>query len=42
MYEIENDDIGWKIKKQQEFYQQFVQCNLTKPGFLSSVQRFKN
>jgi hypothetical protein len=36
MYDVGHEDIGWRVKKQQEFYQQFIQCNLTKPGFLSS------
>jgi hypothetical protein len=35
------EDIGWRVRKQQEFSHQFEQCNLAKPGFMSSVERFK-
>ncbi len=41
VYEVGVDDIGTRIKKKQELIQQFAQCNLAKPGFLSAVQRFK-
>lgn len=40
-YEVGTEDIGTRIKKKKELMQQFADCNLTKPGFESAVERFK-
>ena len=41
LYEVGLQDINHKLKKQKEHAQQFSECNLYRPPFLSSVDRFK-
>ena len=40
-YEVGVEDISTRLRKHKDFSQQFSDCNLTKPGFSSTVERFK-